>query len=129
MRNYGDRMLLIIVVNVLALVLLGPAWWFYRNEGAVLVSWRRTVFVGAFVANAVSAAVLLSFVIHAYMAVSGRATPVDLDRTYPVVSMLLMGILAAGLAGFGARVSRLILIVDGLLTAALWYLAAMGASP
>jgi hypothetical protein len=109
-------------------LLLGLAWWFYRNEGAALVRWRRSVFVAALVVNALSAAVLLSFLIHGYTAVS-RAKVVDLDRSYPVLSMLALGILAAALAGSGRRVSRLILIVDGLLTAVLWYLAGLAASP
>jgi hypothetical protein len=120
-------MLLIILLNIVPLLLLGLAWWFYRNEGASLTKWRRGVFVSAFVANAVSAAVLLSFIAQAYIASKGTK-PVDLDRAYPVFSMLGIGLLAAILAVSGRRVSRLVLIGDGLLTAVLWYLAAMGAS-
>jgi hypothetical protein len=120
-------MLLIVLLNIAPLLLLGLAWWFYRREGAPLANWRRSVFVAAFVANAVSAAVLVSFIAQAYIASKGTK-PVDLDRAYPVFSMLGIGLLAAILAVSGRRVSRLVLIGDGLLTAVLWYLAAMGAS-
>jgi hypothetical protein len=120
-------MLLITVVNLFPLLLLGLAWWFYRNEGAALARWRRNVFLVALIANAVSAAVLLSFAAQTYVASKG-VKPVDLDRAYPVLSMLGIGLLAAVLAVAGRRVSRLVLIADGLLTAVLWYLAAMAGS-
>ena len=127
MRSRRCRVLLIVLLNIAPLLLLGLAWWFYRQEGAALTNWRRGVFVTAFVANAVSAAVLVSFIAQAYIASKGTK-PVDLDRAYPVFSMLGVGLLAAILAVSGRRVSRLVLIGDGLLTAVLWYLAAMGAS-
>lgn len=121
-------MLLMTLLYTVPLLLLGLAWWFYRSEGAALVNWRRGVFVTALAANAVSAAVLLSFIAQAYIASKGTK-PVDLDRAYPVLSMLGVGLLAAILAVSGRRVSRLVLIGDGLLTAVLWYLAGMAASP
>ena len=119
--------MLVLCLNTAPLLLMGLAWWFYRNESASLANWRRGVFVSALVANAVSAAVLVSFMAQAYIASKGTK-PVDLDRAYPVFSMLGVGLLAAILAVSGRRVSRLVLIGDGLLTAVLWYLAAMGAS-
>jgi hypothetical protein len=119
--------ILIILLNIVPLLLLGVAWWFYRQEAASLANWRRGVFVSAFVANVVSAAVLVSFIAQAYITSKGTK-PVDLDRVYPVFFMLGLGLLAAILAVSGRRVSRLVLIGDGLLTAILWYLAAMGAS-
>lgn len=81
----------------------------------------------ALTANAVSAAVLLSFVVQAYVASKGTKS-VDLDRAYPVLSMLGIGMLAAVLAVSGRRISRMVLIGDGLLTAVLWYIAAMAGS-
>jgi hypothetical protein len=108
--------LLIILLNIAPLLLLGVAWWFYRHEAASLANWRRGVFVSAFVANAVSAAVLVSFIAQVYIASKGTK-PVDLDKVYPVFSMLGIGLLAAILAVSGRRVSRLVLIGDGLLTA------------
>lgn len=120
-------MLLTIPLNTVPLILLGLAWWFYQKESSSLVSWRRRVFILALVANAVSAVVLLSFLVQVYIASRGTQ-PVDLDRAYPVISMLGVGLLAAVLAVSGRRVSRLVLVGNGLLTAALWYFAAMGAS-
>jgi hypothetical protein len=110
------------------LLLLGLTWWFYRSEGASLVSWRRAVFVAALVSNAVSGAVLISFTIYALVVARGTR-PVDLDRMYPVFTMLGLGVLAAMLAVSGRRVSRWVLIGDGLLTAVLWYLVGLAASP
>lgn len=78
--------------------------------------------------NALSAVVLLMFAIHSYM-VSRGTTPSDLDRMYPVLSMLGFGLLAAILASAGTGVSRLVLAGGGILTAILWYLAGLGASP
>jgi hypothetical protein len=54
---------------------------------------------------------------------------VDLDRMYPVFSMMGLALLAVVLASFGRRVSRLILVVGGLVTIMTWYVAALGASP
>ncbi len=120
--------MLVLCLNTAPLLLMGLAWWFYRNESASLANWRRGVFVSAFVANAVSIAVLVSFFVHAYL-VSRGAKPVDLDRMYPVSSMMGLALLAAVLAFFGRKVSRPILVSGGLVTMAVWYLAAMGASP
>ncbi len=119
--------MLLIVLNFVPLLLLGLTWWFYRNESTSLVSWRRTAFVAALISNAVSGALLISFTIHA-LVVSRGTTPVDLDRMYPVLTMLGLGLLAAMLAISGRRVSRLVLISDGLLTAVLWYVVGLAAS-
>jgi hypothetical protein len=43
--------------------------------------------------------------------------------------MLIVGVLAAGLAVSGRRISRVILIANGILTAVLWYIATMATSP
>jgi hypothetical protein len=120
--------MLLVTLTGAPLLLLGPTWWFYRNEGASLMTWRRAAFVAALISNAVSGAVLISFTIHALIASRGT-TPVDLDRMYPVLTMLGLGLLAAMLAVSGRRISRLVLIGDGLLTAVLWYLVGLAASP
>jgi len=127
-RNNGNGVLLMIALNVLPLLLLGLAWWLYRNEGKSLVRGRKVAFVVALIANAVSAVVLLSFTVQAYVGSRGQR-PVDLDRIYPVMSMLAIGALAAVLAICGRRASRLVLISDGILTAVLWYLAGLAVSP
>jgi|NGEPerStandDraft_6_1074524.scaffolds.fasta_scaffold01867_9 hypothetical protein len=107
---------------------LWMAWRFFRKEGDALARYRKVLFLTGIVANAVSAAVLLSFNIHAYVASHGT-TPVDLDRIYPVLSMLGLGLLSSLLAFSGRGVFRLILVGTGLLTAVLWYFAALAASP
>ena len=75
-----------------------------------------------------STAVLLVFRLHAYRAAHGKA-PVDLDRLYPVFSMLGLGALSAVLAFFGKRLSRIFLVGAGLLTVVTWYLAGLAVSP
>jgi hypothetical protein len=119
--------MLLIVMGLVPLILWGATLYFYRAEGRTLVRWRKAIFLAGIVANAVSAAVLLSFLVRAYIGSHGT-TSMDLDRAYPVVSMLGLGVLSAMLASSGRRVSRLLLIGDGLITAVFWYLAAMGAS-
>jgi len=120
--------MMLIILPAIPLVFLGLAWWFYRSEGPSLVRWRKSVFIVALALNAVSAAVLVTFFVHAYR-VSQGSRPVDLDRMYPVFSMMGLALLAAVLAFFGRRVSRPILISGGLITVVVWYLAAMGTSP
>jgi hypothetical protein len=120
--------MLLIVMASAPLILLVATLYFYRAEGKALNRRRKVIFFAGIVANGVSAAVLASFLVHAYIASRG-SVPVDLDRAYPVLSMLGMGVLAAMLASSGRSVSRLLLIGDGLMTAVFWYLAAMGASP
>jgi hypothetical protein len=119
--------MLLMIFTLLPLVLLWPTLKFYVKEGYALLGWRKALFLTGIVANAVSGAVLISFTIHALVA-SRSTTPVDLDRMYPVLTMLGLGLLAAMLAVSGRRVSRLVLIGDGLLTTVLWYLVGMAAS-
>jgi hypothetical protein len=111
------------ICNLIPLAVLWPAWRFYREEAVVLEGWRRIIFLAALVANTISAVVLLSFTAHALVA-SYRATQVDLDSIYPVFSMLALGVLTAVLAVSGRRISRLVLIGNGLL----WYLVGLAAS-
>jgi hypothetical protein len=127
MRSQGVGMLLI-VLGLLPLLLLGATGWFYRREGGSLLRWRKALFLIGVLANTVSAAVLASFLVHAYVASRGSKS-VDLDGMYPVFSMMGLALLAAVLAFFGRRVSRPILVVGGLITIIAWYLAALGASP
>jgi amino acid transporter len=119
---------LVIVLPLLPLIVIGLAWWLYRRDREKLPSWRRAVFLAGVLANAVSGAVLLAFFIHGYAASRGSKS-VDLDRTYPVLSMMCLALFAALFALFGRRASRCILFGDGLMTFIAWYLAAMGASP
>jgi hypothetical protein len=120
--------MLLMIFTFFPLILVCLTWWFYRKEVDALVGWRKASFLAGMVANTISAAVIISFTIHAYV-VSKGTTPVDLDRIYPVFSMFGLGLLAAGLAFFGRGVSRLILIGNGLLAAVLWYFVALAASP
>jgi hypothetical protein len=120
--------ILLIAVFSLPLLLLGPTWWFYRREGGSLPRWRKILFVSGIFANLASAMVLVSFIIQIWI-ISRGSKPVDLDRAYPVLEMLGLGMLTAMLGTSGRRVPRLLLIGNGLLTAIFWYLAGMGASP
>jgi hypothetical protein len=122
-------MLLMIAINTLPLLLLGVTWWQYRKEGSELSVWRKRLFVLALIANAISAAVLLGFLIHGQMVISGSSKAIDIGRAYPVLSMFGVGILSAILACFGRRASRLLLIGDGLLVVLLGYVAALSYSP
>ena len=121
--------MLLIAINALPLLLLGVAWWQYRKEGSSLVGWRKRLFILGLIANAVSAAVLLIFLVHGILIQSYATKGVDLDRAYPVLWMLAVGLVSTILAGFGRRASRLLLMGDGLLVAVLWYFAALAASP
>lgn len=120
--------MLLMILTVLPLILLWPTWKFYRKEGGAFPGWRKVLFLAGVVVNLVSTVVLISFTINAYL-VSRGTTPVDLDRMYPVLSMLGLGLVTAGLALSGKRISRLILVGNGLLTAFLWYLVGLAASP
>lgn len=121
-------MIVLIGENLIPLLLLGLAVWFYRNERKDLIRWRRNAFAVALIANAVSAVALLTYAVLAGV-ISRGTHPVDLFRVYPIGSMLIVDLLAAGLAASGRRVSRVILIGNGILTAVLWYIAAMATSP
>lgn len=121
-------MIVLIGENLLPLLMLGSAVWLYRGERGGLVRWRRNVFVLALIASATSAVGLLTYAVLWYMIFSGERS-VDLFRVYPQGSMLIVGVLAAGLAVSGRRISRVILIANGILTAVLWYIATMATSP
>jgi multidrug transporter EmrE-like cation transporter len=121
--------MLLIWLTALAAVLSGIGLWSFRSEGRALVGVRKIIFVTGTVANLGSTIVLLVFLITAHRMASGAMRPIDLDRVYPVFSMLGLGLLAAVLAFFGRRFSRLLLVVAGLLVAYLWYIAALAVSP
>jgi hypothetical protein len=118
----------LMILPLLLLLSLWIVWKFYCGEKAALANWRRRLFLIGIILNAVSIAALLIFLIHAYV-VAHSTRPLDLDRMYPVLSMFGFGLLTSVLAAFGRRVSRFILIIDGLITSVLWYLAALAASP
>jgi hypothetical protein len=120
--------MLLMLCTLLPLPLLWPIWQLYRRDRSALVGWRRLLFLAGMVVNAVSAAVLVVFTIHAYL-ISAGAKPVDLDWIYPVFSMLGLGLLAAALASCGRGASRVMLVANGVVTAVLWYLVGMAASP
>lgn len=127
MRQDGVAMLLMIC-TLLPLPLLWPIWRLYRRERGALAGWRRSLFRAAIIVNAVSAVVLATFTIHAYL-ISAGVKPVDLDWVYPVFSMFGLGLLAAVLASSGRGVSRAMLVANGIVTAVFWYFVAMAASP
>jgi len=100
---------------------------FYKQKSK-LSFWRNAAFIFGLAANGLSAAVLLAFMIHAYIAAHGTA-PVDLDRLYPIIPMFALTFLAAVCAWTGKGMARVMLAADGLLTVASWYFAALASSP
>lgn len=116
-------------LNALPSITLVVAYVLYRRDARALSPRRRVVCACAFVATAVSCAVLLGFLIHVRLIGTGLLKPVDVDRSYPVLTMLVLALLGAILAVFGRGMSRWLLAITGLLVLVLWYLAAMAASP
>jgi hypothetical protein len=116
-------------MTVLAILLSGLAFLSFRTEGRALLTFRKLIFVLGVVASLGSTIVLLIFLIMAYKMAHGKMHPIDLDRVYPVFSMLGLGLVAAVLALFGRRISRVLLLIAGLLAAYLWYLAGLAVSP
>jgi hypothetical protein len=122
-------MLLIIAFNVAPLLLLALALWRYRNEFPPLAAWRKRPFILALAAIATSATILATFSAHALLINAGMIKEADLDRVYPVFSMLGLGFLGFILASFGQRTSRSLLMIDGIALVLFWYFAALAASP
>jgi hypothetical protein len=120
--------MLLMLMAVAALVLVVAAGICFRGEGKGITGIRRWMFLLGAAGGGVSTVVLLVFLLHAYRAAHGT-TRVDLDRLYPVFSMLGLGMLAAVLAFFGRRLSRLFLLGGGLLAVVTWYLAGLAVSP
>lgn len=121
-------MLLGITITLLPLLLVGITIVFYRQERRELTPSRRVLFLLGVAAASISAAVLSTFSIHAWLA-SGGTQPVDLDRIYPVFSMMAFGVLAVVFGCCGRRVSRSLLSCDGLITVGFWYVVALAVSP
>lgn len=117
-----------ITIVLLPLVFTVGTWWRYQRDTKSLEPKRKFLFLIGIIGSTVSAVVLAAFVINAYV-VSLGTKPADLDRAYPVFSMLGLGLVAAMLGASGRGVSRVFLIANGLLLTVSWYLAAMGASP
>ena len=118
---------LLLTASIFPLLGVLAAWRFSVRAGPGRVRWRRTLFTTGLLVTALSASVLLVFVIHCYVAAHGT-TPRDLDRVYPVLSMLGLAFVGATLASFGKGASRVVLSASGLLAAVLWYLAGLAAS-
>jgi cytochrome c oxidase assembly factor CtaG len=120
--------MLLILMAISCLVLLAAAGVCFRREGQTLTHMRKWMFLLGAAGCGVSTGVLLLFLLFAYRAAHGE-TSVDLDRLFPVFWMLGLGALAAVLAIFGRRLSRLFLMGAGLLAAVTWYLAGLAVSP
>ncbi len=120
--------MLLMLMAMSSVVLLAMAFLRFRPDGEALIESRKVLFLIGSIGNAVSTAVLLIFLLHAHRAAHGT-TPLDLDRLYPVLWMLGLGVLAAFLALFGRRLSRLLLFTAGVITAITWYFAALAVSP
>lgn len=120
--------MLLMIGTLLPLPLLLLIWRLYRRDRGAVIRWRRLLFSSGIAVNAVSAMVLAIFTVHAYL-ISTGAKPVDLDRVYPVFSMLGLGLLAAIVALCGSGGPRVMLVANGLFTAVLWYAVGMAASP
>ena len=126
-----NAVLIVLLIDSLPLLVVIAVWLLSRRDLIQLSHWRRYIFLAGAAANTVSAAVLLAFFLHAQIVLHSQlaSKPVDLDRVYPVFTMMGLALLAAILSSAGRRVSRWVLAVDGILTVCLWYLAAMAASP
>lgn len=113
----------VLAINAVPLVLVGLAWWIRRNESASMPPWRRRVFFAALIANTVSSFSLPNFLLGTWSGtMSAEFSGVVL------LSMLAIGPISAVLAFFGRRVSRLLLIANGLLVAVFWNMAGMAMS-
>jgi hypothetical protein len=118
-------MMLILALNTFPLVLAATAVWFYLKDRQFLSLWRRRFFVTGIVLLVLSTVVLIAFTIQGV----ASSKPIYIDRVYPILEMLGASLLAALLGCCGERTSRVLLVLDGLLTTLLWYFAALAASP
>jgi hypothetical protein len=73
--------------------LLGMVFLRFRTDVGTLTRSRKVLFLIGSIGSAVSTVVLLIFLLHAHKA-AREATPVDLDRMYPVLWMLGFSLLA-----------------------------------
>jgi fumarate reductase subunit D len=120
--------MLLMLMAISSVLLLGIVFLRFRTDVETLTQSRKVLFLIGSIGSAMSTAVILIFLLHAHR-VAHRTTPVDLDRMYPVLWMLGFAVLAAFLALFGGRLSRLLLFASGIITFIAWYLAALAVSP
>jgi hypothetical protein len=121
--------MLLLVLALSSLFASMIAFPLFRAEGKSLRSSRKVLFYVGSASNVISAFTLLVFPGLAFGIAHREMSFIDLDRVYPVFSMLGLGLVAAILGGFGTRWSRLLLSVAGLVAACSWYLAALAVSP
>jgi hypothetical protein len=120
--------MILMPMTMLSFLLSGVALLLFRTEGKDLHRFRKILFTLGSIANLASATALALFLIVAHMMSHGTMHPADLDRVYPVLSMLALGLVASVQGFFGRRFSRVLLIVAGFLTICLWYLAVLAVS-
>lgn len=121
--------MLAIASLLLPLLFVGTTWWLSRQQAyEALPNWRKALFTAGLCCLSISAFVLAAFAVHTYV-ISRGTTPYDLDLAYPVGSMMVLALIATCAAFFGRRASRFLLLLTGVGTFALWYIAALGASP
>jgi hypothetical protein len=117
------RMLPLLALNAIPILLVGVAWWTQRKDGKTMPKWRRFLFMAALVANTVSSIALLGFLLGTFSgALGAQASGLIL------MAMLGVGLIGFVLAVFGKRISRLLLVGNGLLVVVFWYLAGMATS-
>ncbi|MGC2299934.1 MAG: hypothetical protein WA476_14100 [Acidobacteriaceae bacterium] len=121
--------MLLLVLAVSSLIASMIVFPMFRAEGKSLRRWGKALFYTGSISNVISALTLLIFLGHAYRIAHGKMTFMDLDRIYPVLSMLGLGLIAAIFGIFGTRWSRPLLTIAGLVAAYSWYLAVLATSP
>jgi len=118
-------MFLILGLNVLPCVLTIMIWFAGRKEMVTLPKGRSVVFICGLVATLVSSAFLIVFVVREM--IRGGAGS-SIAGAYLFFSMFGLGLLGAVLALSGTRISRPLLVANGVFVAALWYMAVMASS-
>jgi len=119
-------MFLILGLNVLPCVLTIMIWFAGRKEMVTLPKGRSVVFICGLVATLVSSAFLIVFVVREM--IRGHGAGSSIAGAYLFFSMFGLGLLGAVLALSGTRISRPLLVANGVFVAALWYMAVMASS-
>ncbi len=123
----SDATIFVLVVAAVLVSLL-TAWWFARDQSS-LSSWRRVVFRSGLIGNTLSISLLCIFLVFALLVNIGNPTYPHLLWAFSFLFWIVLSLATSVLGLFGRGIPRFLVMANGIVLAALWYVLGLANSP
>jgi hypothetical protein len=124
----GDLIFVLAVATVFITVTL--TWWRFRNTAYPQMSgWRRLACQFGLAGNTISLALLLVFLALSFFQIEAIVRHPSLQIVFSFLLWTVFSLLTALGGAFGRGAARVLVITNGVLLTALWYLLGLANSP